>query len=45
LGLRIPVSLIARIEEAADADHRSVNSWAIATFEAALREQQSKRRT
>ena len=44
LSLRIPASLLERIQEAADVDHRSVNSWAIATFEAALREK-SKSRT
>jgi len=44
LTLRIPASLHARIQEAADADHRSISGWAIAVFEAALGEQQGKRR-
>ena len=37
LTLRLPVSLLAKVHDAADADHRSINSWAIAVFEAALR--------
>ncbi len=44
LTLRIPSSLHERIQEAADADHRSISGWAIAVFEAVLREQQSKRK-
>jgi predicted HicB family RNase H-like nuclease len=44
LTLRLPVSLLSKVQDAAEADHRSVNSWAIALFEAALREK-SKSRT
>lgn len=44
LTLRLPVSLLAKVQDSAEADHRSVNSWAIAVFEAALREK-SKSRT
>jgi predicted HicB family RNase H-like nuclease len=43
LSLRIPASLLAKVQEAAEADHRSVNSWAIAVFEAALREKGKSR--
>jgi predicted HicB family RNase H-like nuclease len=43
LSLRIPENLLARVQEAAEADHRSVNSWAIAVFEAALREKGKSR--
>ena len=44
LTLRVPVSVLDKVHEAAEADHRSVNSWAISVFEAALRER-SKSRT
>jgi predicted HicB family RNase H-like nuclease len=44
LTLRLPVSLLAKVQDAAESDHRSVNSWAISVFEAALREK-SKSRT
>ena len=36
MALRISSKLYAKIVEAAVADHRSVNGWAVAVFEAAV---------
>lgn len=43
LTLRLPMSLLTKVHDAAEADHRSVNSWAISVFEAALREKAKSR--
>jgi predicted HicB family RNase H-like nuclease len=43
LTLRLPVSLLSKVQDAAEVDHRSINSWAIAIFEAAVREKGKSR--
>jgi hypothetical protein len=43
LTLRLPVSLLSKVQDAAEADHRSINSWANAVFEAAVREKGKSR--